>query len=99
VISLGGGAWIKPENRKLLADLGVFTVWLDAPFELCWHRIEPGDQVRPLAPNRKAAINLYAARRPFYALAMMHVKVTENSTAKAIAADIADAVLQQRANT
>jgi shikimate kinase len=40
VIALGGGAWTIERNRALVAEHGGLTVWLDAPFELCWERIE-----------------------------------------------------------
>src|SRR6266699_567371 len=39
VIALGGGAWTMPRNRALVAEHNGFTVWLDAPFDLCWQRI------------------------------------------------------------
>src|SRR5882762_3930795 len=54
VIALGGGAWTVAENRKLIAQQGALTVWLDAPFELCWKRIEAGQATRPLAPSPDA---------------------------------------------
>jgi shikimate kinase len=31
IIAVGGGAWTIAENRKLIAEHAVFTVWLDAP--------------------------------------------------------------------
>src|SRR6267378_1753327 len=39
VIALGGGTWIVPANRTLIALHDCLSVWLDAPFELCWQRI------------------------------------------------------------
>ena len=39
VILLGGGAVTRPNNRALIKHLGI-AVWLDAPFELCWRRIQ-----------------------------------------------------------
>src|SRR5439155_23268828 len=52
VIALGGGAWTLQRNRDLIAEHNGFTVWLDAPFELCWQRIADGEGERPLAPNK-----------------------------------------------
>ncbi|HCX30929.1 MAG TPA: hypothetical protein DHU55_14355, partial [Blastocatellia bacterium] len=42
VIAAGGGAWTIAENRQLIAGHGAAAIWLDAPFELCWQRIEAG---------------------------------------------------------
>ncbi|HSK63973.1 MAG TPA: shikimate kinase [Pyrinomonadaceae bacterium] len=39
IVALGGGAWITEANRKLVDDHDGLSVWLDAPFELCWQRI------------------------------------------------------------
>jgi len=54
VIAPGGGAITRAENRELMSQLGI-TVWLDAPFDLCWQRIKQDRVVRPLAPNEQAA--------------------------------------------
>ncbi|HEV7842800.1 MAG TPA: shikimate kinase, partial [Pyrinomonadaceae bacterium] len=59
VIALGGGAWTIEENRTLIAGHDCFTVWLDAPFELCWQRITGSEEVRPLAQDRESARRLY----------------------------------------
>ena len=39
VVALGGGAWTVEQNRALINEHDGFTVWLDAPFQLCWQRI------------------------------------------------------------
>ena len=49
VIALGGGAWTFERNRNLMNKHGCVTVWLDAPFELCWERILISGGSRPLA--------------------------------------------------
>ena len=85
VIALGGGAWTVAENRKLLAQQGVLTVWLDAPFELCWKRIEAGHATRPLAPSEEAARKLYSQRRPIYESGSVRVSVSEDESAEDIA--------------
>jgi shikimate kinase len=84
VIALGGGAWTVAENRKLIAQHRALTVWLDAPFELCWKRIEAGREPRPLARFRETALQLYAQRRPVYESADVHVSVAENESAEQI---------------
>jgi shikimate kinase len=73
VIALGGGAWTLQRNRDLVVQHQGYTVWLDAPFELCWQRIVAGESERPLAPNEEQARGLYAERRHFYELASLHL--------------------------
>jgi len=81
VIALGGGAWTTAANRKLIAEHEAITVWLDAPFELCWKRIEAGSEVRPLARSRASAERLFRERKPVYELAGTRVLVSENESA------------------
>jgi shikimate kinase len=88
VIAAGGGAWTVAENRELIAQHGALTVWLDAPFELCWKRIEAGREPRPLAPSREAAGKLFAQRRPVYESADLRVSISENESAAEIATKI-----------
>ena len=75
VVALGGGAWTLEQNRKLIADAKGFTIWLDAPFEVCWQRIKGNIEKRPLAPSREVAEQLYTQRHPIYALAEMRLAV------------------------
>ena len=75
VIALGGGAWITEANRSLIRESQGITVWLDAPFELCWQRIEASPEVRPLGRSREQAAQLYSARQPVYQLAAIRVPV------------------------
>jgi len=77
VIALGGGAWIMERNRDLLHEHDAITVWLDAPFDLCWKRIEAADQLRPLAASREAAQELYSRRGLAYGLARLRVSVAD----------------------
>jgi len=85
VIALGGGAWTIEENRALVESHGYLAVWLDAPFELCWSRIQSGDTVRPLAPDREAAQALYRSRRQTYELASLKLAVDEPDSPESIA--------------
>ena len=74
VIALGGGAWANEANRALIAKHGCLSVWLDAPFELCWERISSNSEtIRPLAPDRESALKLFELRHPSYALAQIRV--------------------------
>jgi shikimate kinase len=88
VIALGGGAWIQDQNRKLITQHGGVSVWLDAPFELCWKRIAAMVSNRPLAKDRAGAQALFARRRQDYALAQVRVPVTENESVDSIVSEI-----------
>lgn len=77
VIALGGGAWTIEANRSRAERHGCLSVWLDAPFELCWERITSGGTVRPLAPERQRAKALYDSRRPTYGLAQIRIDSRE----------------------
>ena len=92
VIALGGGAWTLERNRNLINQHGCVTVWLDAPFELCWDRILRSGGGRPLARDEGQARMLYAERRPQYALAKLHVQVAANKSTDNISAEIAQAL-------
>lgn len=88
VVAVGGGAWTMPRNRKTIADHRAFTVWLDAPFELCWRRIEAGHQARPLARSRELAEKLYRERLNDYELADARIRIAENDSAEDIATSV-----------
>jgi shikimate kinase len=95
VVALGGGAWTIERNRAALrAEPDCFTVWLDAPFELCWERItgERGGEGRPLGREREAARRLFEERLASYRLAAFHVRVTAGESAEQLAARIIAAV-------
>ena len=92
VIALGGGAWTISHNRALINEHGAFTVWLDAPFDLCWRRITSGSDSRPLARDLMSARRLYDERRAVYGQTLLRIDVGEERSADAIAAEIADAL-------
>lgn len=92
VIALGGGAWTLERNRNLINQHDGVTVWLDAPFELCWGRILRSGGGRPLARDERQARMLYAERRPQYALAKLHIQVVANKSTDNISAEIAKAL-------
>jgi len=95
IISVGGGAWTIAANRQLIAERGAFTVWLDADFELCWKRIESGNEARPLARSREMAERLYVERRPIYELADARVSVSESDSAAEIATKVSNEILRR----
>ncbi len=90
VIALGGGAWAVERNRAAIgAARDCFTVWLDAPFGLCWERvgIQVGDEdgERPLAREHERARTLFDERRALYGLADARVEVGATDDVRAVA--------------
>lgn len=76
VIALGGGAWIESANRDLVNWYGCLSIWLDAPFAVCWERISTSADERPLGKTIEQAEARYNLRRPIYSLARIHIPVT-----------------------
>ncbi|HEX7227080.1 MAG TPA: shikimate kinase [Candidatus Binatia bacterium] len=85
IISLGGGAWIEETNREVIDQYVCTTVWLDAPFEMCWTRIEASAEERPLSRTREQALELYERRRPIYQLASIHIQIRDETLEDLIA--------------
>lgn len=86
VAALGGGTWTIPANRTLIALHNCLSVWLDAPFELCWKRIATSSNaVRPLAPDHESAQRLYESRRGNYLLAAARIPVDESDPPEVLA--------------
>ena len=73
VIALGGGAWTVEANRALVAKHNCLSVWLDAPFDLCWQRIMSSGAIRPLAADCERAQALFETRRATYGLAQIRI--------------------------
>lgn len=100
VIALGGGSWTIERNRALIAEHDGLTVWLDAPFDLCWQRILSAGDTRPLARDKDAARALYEKRRALYQLAELRVEASAEKSAEEIVAEIekwlASSVLKTR---
>ena len=74
VIATGGGAFVEEPTRKLLKEKAI-TIWLDASIDVLAARTA-GRDTRPLlntADPRATIEALMAERRPFYALADIHV--------------------------
>ena len=89
VIALGGGTWTIETNRILLARQNCLSVWLDAPFDLCWRRIiSNSDSVRPMAPDRGTAKTRYASRTSAYSVAETRIPIKESDTVETIVENI-----------
>ncbi|MBL8191006.1 MAG: shikimate kinase [Acidobacteria bacterium] len=90
IIAPGGGAITRAANRELMSQAGIM-VWLDAPFELCWQRIQQDEVVRPLAATENAARERYQQRLPLYQQAQVRIAINSHQTPK----EIAKAILLQ----
>ncbi len=89
VLSVGGGAFLNPETRALISDLGV-AVWLKASLDLLWSRVKRKD-TRPLlrtADPRRTLAGLMAAREPAYAQADLIVEVAPEASIEETAARV-----------
>ena len=74
VLSTGGGAYLRADNRALIHEIGV-AVWLRADLELLWERVRH-KSTRPLlhTPDPKGTLRgLYEARVGTYAKAELVV--------------------------
>lgn len=89
IISAGGGAWTLERNRALIWRNDCLTVWLDAPFDLCWRRIRRTGPTRPLARQRERALSLYNERRAHYNLADLRINANDGRSASELAAEVA----------
>ena len=87
VIALGGGAFTQASNRELIARTGV-AVWLDAPFALCWERIQRDAVVRPLAATEAEARARFEQRLPIYAQAQKQIQILAEDSTETIVARI-----------
>ena len=85
VLSLGGGTWTIPKNRKLLKEHGFISVWLDASFDHCWRNIAFSRKDRPLARNKQNARKLFEERQKVYCLADWHFVIRPDFTSYDVA--------------
>jgi len=86
VLSTGGGAFLRAENRALIAERGV-AVWLKADLDVLWSRVAHKD-TRPLlrGPDPRAQLTaLYETRAPEYAKAGLTVESDADVSVAAMA--------------
>lgn len=91
VLSTGGGAFLNPDTRAVIAARGV-SVWLKADAALLWERVRHKDS-RPLlrtADPKGTLIALLEARKPHYACADLAVEARDAYSI----ADMTRAVIQ-----
>lgn len=94
VLSTGGGAFMSPVNRGLIAAKGV-SVWLRADVELLWQRVRH-KTTRPLlrTANPRATLKeIYDVRVPVYALADLAVDAEVDLSIDAMARRVMEALL------
>jgi shikimate kinase len=90
IIAPGGGAITREENREFMSRHGI-TVWLDAPFELCWRRIQIDGATRPLAPDEATARARYEGRLELYSQALIHIPINQSHSPD----DICETIINQ----
>ena len=83
VMALGGGAFVDPENRKLLEERGV-TIWLDCPFPRICERLN-GQTNRPLARDPEKFKQLFDDRQEAYSQAEHRIEADTDDPAAVVA--------------
>lgn len=95
ILSTGGGAYLAPENRALIAEHGA-ALWLRADLDLLWARVRHKN-TRPLlrtANPYETLQGLLAEREPVYALAEHVVDARPEYSIEDMAAKVIDTLLQ-----
>lgn len=92
VIAVGGGAFVDPENQRLV-NASADTIWLDPPFEIIAERIARSNS-RPLASSRSVdeLRELWEQRRPSYAGAHLRIETADDDPQRVV-----DAILDRLA--
>ncbi len=93
VLSVGGGAFLAPQTRALIAARGV-SVWLKVPLDLLWARVRR-KTTRPLlrTPDPRGTLaRMLAEREPVYALADVTVEARPGDAVEATAARVLEAL-------
>ena len=96
ILSTGGGAFLAPQNREVIAEKGV-AVWLNADLDLLWSRVRH-KTTRPLlqTPNPQESLRaLYEVRVPVYALADLKVDAKPQYSIEDMASAVVKALLSR----
>jgi shikimate kinase len=86
IVALGGGAYISPENQKIIQGLGQ-AIWLDCPLDVIISRIN-FDGSRPLARGEGELAELLSRRSSAYAQADYHIRVGDKKVEQVVDAII-----------
>lgn len=89
VVALGGGAFVQPENARLLEEFGARVVFLDAPVEELRQRCRHMGNARPLFADENQFRQLFEARRGGYMAAGVRVD-TVGKTVPQVATEVAE---------
>lgn len=95
IVSTGGGAFLQPRNREVIAQGGI-AVWLKADLDLLWDRVRH-KSTRPLlnTENPKATLTrLYDQRVPVYEKAAIAVDAEPDLSIPAMAEKVARALIE-----
>jgi len=95
VLSTGGGAFLRAENRDLIEQKGL-AIWLKADENLLWARVKH-KSTRPLlqVPNpREKLFAMLKEREPFYQLAGLTVEADPNYSVQDMADRVIEALLE-----
>ncbi|HUQ94474.1 MAG TPA: shikimate kinase [Bryobacteraceae bacterium] len=82
VLALGGGAFVQPANRELIAASGV-SFWLDCQLERIEERVA-GFAHRPLAKDPQRFRKLYEVRKDAYAQADFRIPIASDDPMDAV---------------
>ncbi len=85
VMSLGGGAFVPPDNRRRIRERGV-CIWLKVSLEEALERCR-GDVDRPLALDEETFSGLYERRQSVYRRCDVHIE-TDRKTPETICHEI-----------
>jgi shikimate kinase len=88
VAALGGGTLVQPQNRGLIENSGLSTIFLDARVEDLWERCRSAGEERPLARDKSQFQQLYEDRRSLYIEAAATIDTTGKDV-ESVAAEIA----------
>lgn len=95
IVPTGGGAWMRPQNRALIAAGGV-SVWLDCPLNALWQRVRQ-KPTRPLLQNPDplgTLSRLLDERAPVYRLADVRIAVEPRDSVEATAGRLLERLRQ-----
>jgi len=87
VLSIGGGAFVQPENRDLLRLNRTRIVFLDAPPEILMARCRQHGVQRPLFQDENQFRQLYESRRTSYMKADLCLETSQLSVSQ-VAAEV-----------
>ena len=97
IISTGGGAWMRPQNRALIRERAL-AVWIDCDLNTLWHRVRQRT-TRPLlqTPDPRGTLAaLLEARAPVYARADLVFPGRPGDTVEAAASRLIDKIAAER---